>query len=95
MESEIGLTNLTIETAEKTVKRINAKMRTHKMEAGKTVGELIQKAEAARKDIRNLLDNVKQSALLKLDIPSRMEIKNLEKRIRELETKDEQGSARH
>jgi polyhydroxyalkanoate synthesis regulator phasin len=90
----IGLALLTIEKAVIVVKKTNGKTRVKKEEAKKTVGELIQKAESATKDIRILMDSVKQSAMSKLDIPSRTEIKNLENRIRELETKDNQEASR-
>jgi polyhydroxyalkanoate synthesis regulator phasin len=94
----IGLALLTIEKAEEAVKRINEKVKSKREEGRKTVGELIKKAEETKKDIQELLESARQSAISRLDIPTRTEIKNLEKRIRELEARENrerpsQGSA--
>jgi polyhydroxyalkanoate synthesis regulator phasin len=84
----IGLAYLTLEKAEAAVKRFNERLKGKREEGRKTVGDLIKKAETAKKDVQDLLESTKQSAMSRLDIPTRTEIKNLEKRIQELEAKD-------
>jgi polyhydroxyalkanoate synthesis regulator phasin len=84
----IGLAYLTLEKAEASVKRINERFKSKREEGRKTVGDLIKKAEAAKQDVQDLLESTKKSAMSKLDIPTRTEIKNLEKRIQELEARD-------
>jgi polyhydroxyalkanoate synthesis regulator phasin len=90
----IGLAYLTIEKAEEAVNRFNERFKSKREEGKKTVDGLIKKAEEAKNDIRDLLESAKQTAMSRLDIPTRTEIKNLEKRLQELETKDnrEKGS---
>jgi polyhydroxyalkanoate synthesis regulator phasin len=83
----IGLAFLTKEKAEETAKKIVADTKIAEGEGRKFVNDLIKKSEETRANVEKLVSNSVRDALTKLDVPLRAEIKKLEDRIKELESR--------
>jgi polyhydroxyalkanoate synthesis regulator phasin len=83
----VGLAFMTKEKAEEAAKKIVLEAKIAEGEGKKFVDELLKKSEEARKSVEKLVDTAVHTAVTKLDIPTRTEIKKLENRIRELEGK--------
>ncbi len=83
----IGLAFMTKEKAEETAKKIVEEAKIKKEEGKKVVEELLKKSEDAKKSVEKFVDSAVHTAVTKLDIPTRVEMKKLEDRIRELEAK--------
>lgn len=83
----IGLAFMTKEKAEEAANKIVAEAKIKEGEGKKFVEELIRKSEEAKKSVEKLVDTAVHTAVTKLDMPTRAEMKNLEDRIRELEGK--------
>jgi polyhydroxyalkanoate synthesis regulator phasin len=83
----IGLAFMTKEKAEEAAKKIVMEAKIKEGEGKKFVEELIRKSEEAKKSVEKLVDSAVHTAVTKLDMPTRTEMKNLEDRIRELEGK--------
>jgi polyhydroxyalkanoate synthesis regulator phasin len=83
----VGLAFMTKEKAEEAAKKIVEEAKIRKGEGKKFVEDLIKKSEEAKKSVEKLIDTAVHTAVTKLDIPTRAEMKKLEERIRTLEAK--------
>ena len=83
----IGLAFMTKEKAEEAANKIVVEAKIKEGEGKKFVEELIRKSEEAKKSVEKLVETAVHTAVTKLDMPTRAEMKNLEDRIRELEGK--------
>jgi polyhydroxyalkanoate synthesis regulator phasin len=83
----IGLAFMTKEKAEEAAKKIVEEAKIKKVEGKKAVEELLKKSEEAKKSVEKLVDTAVRTAVRKLDIPTRAEMKKLEDKIRELQAK--------
>lgn len=83
----IGLAFMTKEKAEEAANKIVAEAKIKEGEGKKFVEELIRKSEDAKKSVEKLVDTAVHTAVTKLDMPTRAEMKKLGDRIRELEGK--------
>jgi polyhydroxyalkanoate synthesis regulator phasin len=83
----IGLAFMTKEMAEEAAKNIVKEAKIKEGEGKKFVEELLKKSEEARKSVEKLVDNAVHTAVTKLDMPTRAEMKKLEDRIKGLEGK--------
>ena len=83
----IGLAFMTKEKAEEAAKKIVEEAKIKKVEGKKAVEELLKKSEEAKKSVEKIVEKAVHTAVTKLDIPTRAEIKKLEAKIRELEAK--------
>ncbi len=83
----VGLAFMTKEKAEVAAKKIVREAKIAEGEGKKFVDDLLKKSEEARKSVEKLVDTAVHTAVTKLDIPTRADIKKLEARIRELEGK--------
>ncbi len=83
----VGLAFMTKERAEEAAKKIVEDAKLAETEGKKFVEELIKKSEEAKKSVEKLVDTAVHTAVTKLDIPTRAEIRKLEEKIRELEAK--------
>jgi polyhydroxyalkanoate synthesis regulator phasin len=81
----IGLAFLTKEKAEETAKKIVEETKIAEGEGKKFVSDLIKKTEEAKIGAEKLVNDVVHTALKKLDLPTKAEIKRLEERIKDLE----------
>jgi polyhydroxyalkanoate synthesis regulator phasin len=83
----VGLAFMTKEKAEVAAKKIVREAKIAEGEGKKFVDDLLKKSEEARKSVEKLVDTAVHTAVTKLDIPTRADIRKLEARIRELEGK--------
>jgi polyhydroxyalkanoate synthesis regulator phasin len=81
----IGLAFMTKEKAEEAAKKIVQEAKIKEGEGKKFVEELLKKSEEAKNNIEKLVENAAHTAVTKLDMPTRAEMKKLEDRIKELE----------
>jgi polyhydroxyalkanoate synthesis regulator phasin len=83
----VGLAYMTKEKAEEAAKKIAAEAKIAEGEGKKFVDELIKKSEEAKAGIEKIVNNTVETALTKLDLPTKAQMKKLEDRIKELEGK--------
>jgi polyhydroxyalkanoate synthesis regulator phasin len=83
----IGLAFMTKEKAEVAANKIVKEAKIKEGEGKKFIEELIKKSEEAKKSIEKLVETAVHTAVTKLDMPTRAEMKKLEERIKELEGK--------
>jgi polyhydroxyalkanoate synthesis regulator phasin len=83
----LGLAFMTKEKAEATAKKIVKDAKIAEEEGKKFVDEVLKKSEEAKKSLEKSVENIVNSTLQKLDIPSRSEVEKLKKKISELEKK--------
>jgi polyhydroxyalkanoate synthesis regulator phasin len=83
----VGLAFMTKDKAEEAAKKIVEEAKIAEGEGKKFVNELIKKSEEARVSVEKIVNNAVQTTLAKLDLPSKEEIKRLEARIKELESR--------
>ncbi len=83
----VGLAFMTKEKAEEVAKKFVQDTKIAEGEGKKFVEELLKKSEEAKKSVEKLVETAVHTAVTKLDIPTRNEIRKLEDRIRELEGK--------
>ena len=83
----LGIASLTKEKAEKLVKDLIKEGEVSQGEGSKLVKELLEKAETNKKAIEKQVEGVVKNALKKLNIPSRKEVVDLDKKIEKLDKK--------
>jgi polyhydroxyalkanoate synthesis regulator phasin len=83
----VGLAFMTKEMAEEAAKKIVEEAKIKEGEGKKFIEDLLKKSEEAKKSVERLVDTAVHTAVTKLDLPTRAQIKNLEDRIKELEGK--------
>jgi len=82
----IGITSMTRDKIEELTKEIVKESKLSEEEGKKLVEDLLKRSEEARKDLESRVEKLVKSALEKLDIPSRAEMKKLQARVKKLET---------
>jgi|WetSurMetagenome_2_1015567.scaffolds.fasta_scaffold01385_5 polyhydroxyalkanoate synthesis regulator phasin len=83
----VGLAFMTKDKAEEVAKKFVQDTKIAEGEGKKFVDELLKKSEEAKKSIEKLVETAVHTAVTRLDIPTRGEMKKLEDRILELEGK--------
>ena len=83
----LGIASLTKEKAEKLVNNLVKEGEVSQGEGSKLIKELLEKAESNKKAIEKQVESALKNALKKLNIPSRKEIVDLDKKIEKLDKK--------
>ena len=83
----LGIASLTKEKAEKLVNNLVKEGEVSQGEGSKLIKELLEKAESNKKAIEKQVEGALKNALKKLNIPSRKEIVDLDKKIEKLDKK--------
>jgi polyhydroxyalkanoate synthesis regulator phasin len=83
----LGLAFMTKEKAEAAAKKLVKEADLKKDEGKKLVEDLLKKSDEAKKAVEKIVDTAVTTAITKLNIPTRTEMKKLEERIRELEAR--------
>jgi polyhydroxyalkanoate synthesis regulator phasin len=83
----VGLAFMTKEKAEEVAKKFVQDTKIAEGEGKKFVDELLKRSEEAKKSAEKLVETAVHTAVTRLDIPTRAEMRKMEERIQELEGK--------
>ena len=83
----LGIASLTKEKAEKLVKDLIKEGGVSQSEGSRLVKDLLEKVETNKKTIEKQVESIVKNALKKLNIPSRKEVVDLDKKIEKLDKK--------
>lgn len=81
----IGLVYMTKDKIEEVAKSLSEESNLSEEEGRKLAKDLLKQSEDAKRNLETRIDGVVKSALGKLDIPSRQDLRKLESRVEELE----------
>mgnify|MGYP001025856330 CR=1 FL=1 len=85
--SSVGMVFLTKEKMEETVKKLVNDANLSEDEGKKFFNEMVSKSKEAKGSMENTIRDIVRSTLTHLDMPTRDEMKTMERRISELEGK--------
>ena len=83
----LGIASLTKEKAEKLVKDLIKEGEVSKGEGSKLVKELLEKVDTNKKAVEKQVENTVKNVLKKLNIPSKKDVVDLDKKIEKLDKK--------
>lgn len=81
----VGALSLTRERAQRVVKELVEQGQIREQEGKKVLAEVMQKVDAARKDVQKTVGTQVTAAYGKMNLATQAQIKKMEQRIRELE----------